>query len=355
MQHSGSLRQMNTEQLLKELNQISAVNDTTKIEELIALLVEDRREIVREMVVDVLKRLKDPNLPEKIAALLHAQDAFVRNSAASILARQWDWSKEALVESLKDKDKNVRKLAIDALYEVGDPSTVDFISIALDDEDVNNVIAAVEYIGDLGGHGYAEKILQILSRAEDQFLICSCLEALAKIGDPQCLHEVEKRFSSPLSMEDFMLMPYLRLLAKFSQPQHLGVLLEIAEAKLNIAYKEIIDSMALFINRNKSSLKEHEKKQIHTFLTQAISKNIPSANKYEIVSLIGRLGAENLSDEVRTYLQSDDPMIRLGAIEVIGTLKMTDFEADLQALLEKEKDEDLRLAAIFTLEQLKGE
>lgn len=355
MEPGKKLCQMDTEQLLKELKRILAVNDTTRIEELIGLLVEDRREIAREAVVDVLKQLKDPNLPEKIAALFHTQDAFVRNAAVSILASQWNWSKDALLKCLKDKDKNVRKLALDAFYEIGDPSVVEFISIALDDEDVNNVIAAVEYVGELGGQSYAEKILQILSRTEDQFLICSCLEALAKIGNPQCLHEVEKIFSSPLSMEDFMLMPYLRLLAEFSEPRHLEVLLEIAEEKLSVAYKEIIDSIALFIDRNKSSLKEDEKKKIHTFLKRAISESIPSANKYEIVSLIGRLGSGNLSDEVKSYLHSDDPMIRLGAIEVIGTLKMTDFEADLQALLEEEEDEDLRLAVIFTLEQLKGE
>lgn len=340
--------------VLRQLDEISQRNLTECTDHLIEVLKCEERDIVREAIVETLKRLDDESIPDKIVELFESDEAFLRNSAVTILSHRWQMPLESLSKSLRNENKHVRKLALDALHSLGNPIAMDIIALALDDEDINNVIAAVEYIGDLEGYKYAEKIVKIMSESEDPFLTATCLEALGKVGNKYLADVVQRMFPDPLKLEDFILAPYLKFVAAFGNTSHINMILEVGRSKLKLFCKEIVDAIQNIVQREASNLLPESKQRLHDFLDWALDQDVPSNNKYEMVLLIANIGAGKVSDLVKRRLLSADPLVRLGAIEVVGQLKMREFAKDLEILLKAESNEDVRYVIEDVLNQLTG-
>jgi len=340
--------------VLRQLDEISQRNLTECTNYLIEVLKCEERDIVREAIVETLKQLDDESISDKIVELFESDDAFLRNSAVTILSHRWRMPLESLSKSLRHKNKHVRKLALDALHSLGNPISVDIIALALDDEDINNVIAAVEYIGNLEGYKYAEKIVKIMSESEDPFLTATCLETLSKIGNKYLADVVQRMFPDPLKLEDFILAPYLKFIAAFGNTSHIDTILEVGSSKLKLFCKEIVDAIQNILQRETTNLPPELRQRLHDFLSWALNQDVPSNNKYEIVLLIADIGAGKVSNLLKKLLFSADPLVRLGAIEVVGQLKMREFVKDLEILLKSELNEDVRYAIEDVLSRLTG-
>jgi len=334
------------------LDRIVAQNAIQYVDALVTILQEDHRDIIREAVVNTLKQLRDPAMPEKIATLFCSQDLFLRNAAVSILASQWEAPLEVLARSLKSQDKNVRKLALDALYALNNPIATDIIATSLEDSDVNNVIAAIEYIAEREGYRYAEQIAEILTRAQDPFLIATCLEALGKVGDRYTAQVVEKLFPDPTALPEYLLPSYLRFVAGRGDRKYLPAILKIATQQGRVLYKEILDTLQAFIQKSGDSLTTEDKKALGSILRVMLKSEIPSPNKYEILFLLAQVDQEETLKNVRTFLHSENPLLRLASLEIIGEYEIQECLPEVQKLLETEEDEDVKQCALDVLEKL---
>jgi hypothetical protein len=338
---------------LSFLDDVASRNATEYTDTLIAILQEDRRDIVREAIIGTLKNLRDPSMPEKVVALFCSPDLALRNAAVTILASQWQAPLDALTQSLKSPNKHIRKLALDALYALGNPILVDIIASVLEDEDVNNVIAAVEYIAGLGGRKYAGQILEVLQKARDPFLIATCLEALGKLGDPRAAKAMQELFPDPAELPEFLLPPYLRFVAGCGSREDLARVCHLAARWGQVFYKEVLDALSALLARN-GALDPSEQEMVGDCLRGLLKTPIPSPNKYEILLLLAQVDQEGVVCEARMFLQSNDPLLRIAALEVIAEAGIIGCLGDVERLLATETDEDVRQCAQDTLERLGG-
>ncbi|MBC7216721.1 MAG: HEAT repeat domain-containing protein [Candidatus Caldatribacterium sp.] len=290
-------------------------------------------------------------MPEKVVALFCSPDLSLRNAAVAILASQWQAPLEVLARSLRSPNKHIRKLALDALYALGNPIAVDIIAEALEDEDVNNVIAAIEYIAELGGRKYTGQILEILQKAEDPFLIATCFEALGKLGDSHATKAVQELFPNPAELPEFLIPSYLRFVAGCGSREHLPKVCCLVTRWGQLFYKEILDALSALLTRS-DTIDPSEQQTVGDCLKEMLQFAIPSPNKYEILLLLARIDREGVIHEVQAFLQSDDPLLRIAALEVIAEAEITSFHDAVQALLAAETNEDVRQCAQYVLERL---
>jgi len=312
--------------VIEELLKIGETQDVSKINEVIKILKNDNRQIIRETAVKVLKTIKFKETAEEVSKLLFEKDAFLRNSAVMILAELWDVSKPILKELIKHKNKHIRKYALDALYLSNSPQSTDLISQCLDDEEVNNVIAAVEYIGYYYDTRYNDKIVKILKKTSDPFLICTCLETLEKIGTEKHHDEVINFLSNQKEINDIILPSLLKFLSSKIKFDDINFILQIAPSKFEIAYKEIIDTIKNFIEKYQNQIDEKLSNKITQLLLSFLDNEIPSENKYEIIMLISIINPNILLDRINEFLESNDELIQLGALELIGQKKLTKYK-----------------------------
>lgn len=87
----------------QELDEIAALNDESRLDYVLELLKNDPREIVRESAAQCLKSFISQQAAEKVVELFYSDDAYVRNTATTILAKYWPLSCPALTKALKDK------------------------------------------------------------------------------------------------------------------------------------------------------------------------------------------------------------------------------------------------------------
>lgn len=343
---------MSNDEMVQKLEQLN-LEEPASLDLLINFL-EHGEPLLREVAFDRLKQAKVPTAPTKISQLFRSEDAYVRNAAVLIMACLWDLSKDELTKLLHDSDEDVRKLALDSLHlVVGDPSVVDLIAEGLKDPDINNLIATIEYITDLGGSSYAGQIADILIHSEDEFLSSVCLRALSEIGDEESIKKVLNFF--PIDqLNDVLLLPYLRLLARFPEVVNFDLLIDVAQNKWQVALKEILDVFRSMIDTN-AVLNDEQRVKMINFLKVVLWEKIPSANKYEIVMLLSKLKDESILKELVNYLYHTDPMIRIAAIEIIGQLRLDEYIEDLEKIYATTQDEDLKLAIQLVLFDLKGE
>ena len=344
---------MNEEEILKMIDKTDVAEDPSSVDFLIDLL-QHGEPLFREMAIDKLKKAKIPDVPSKIAKLFKSPNACVRNSATVIMAGLWDLSRDELTKLLQDEDREVRKLALDSLhYVTNDPSVVDMIAKVLDDSDINNQITAIEYIGELGGIKYKDKIEKIFLSSENEFLSTVCLRVLAEIGDKQSVEKIAKIFRDFDQIGDIILLSYMRLIARFPEVVDFDLLMRIARQKWKIALKEIIDVLSSILNIS-IKIDEDQRNNVSSFLRQLLVYDIPSTNKYEILILLSKLEQQKITKEIINYLYHPDQMVQIAAVEIIEHLHLKDYEDDLRKISSTTQNEDLKTVIDFVLGQLKG-
>ena len=345
---------MNTEEKLNYVYKIGDEGLVNEAEGLIDMLQEERETIVKEAIADVLKKVRSKRFIEKIGKLFYSDDLYLRNVATEILAAYEEDAIPYLSKILdKEENEHVRKLALDTLYMIQEPYVIDVIAKALNDPAKNNLTSAIEYIGNLGGTKYASKIADILKGTDDPFLIVTCLSALSEIGNEETAKVVKEKFPNPLELDDFIFPAYVRAIIKQTTIDNLYFVLELVKEKGEIFYKEIIDMVEGIVSV-KEDMSSEDRKKIYNALVELLEYQIPSMNKYEILNLMGDLGYKEAGEYIYKLLDSEDPFIKMGAIEALGKLSIKDKKVidKLRDILEHEENEDVKAVAEEILENL---
>lgn len=314
------------------------------------LQVEDSR-FVREVIVNALKSMDTPLLINTVVSLLYSDDAFTRNSAIDILARLGDKAVDGIRPLLADPSKDVRKFVLDIAFHIGGAEAKAVLAEALSDPEVNNVITAVEYLGRLESTEYTDRINELFRSTGNLLLRCTCLEALARIGDETSQEIVTRLYPDYESIGELEKYSYLKFIAGKGTRDHLPLLLSFMREKGPLMVKEIINALEGILQRNGYDLLPSE---LLSEIVHFIGSPINDINRYELLVLLGEYKNPEIYSLFLRYLQPENKLACLGAVEGLGLYGNRDAVTYLNNLRQHTHDDELLEAIERSLELLRG-
>lgn len=177
----------------------------------------DESQLVKDAIVSGLKRLDCSEMFDPLFELFVSDDAYLRNQSVGILASQKDDAIGYLATKFDHADRDVRKLILDVLFEIGSPDAVLAIRAYVNDASPNVKIAAVEYLGRLGDKQSVDDLLSLIEHETEPMLRSSVLDTLGLIGERPDIRRVLKAISpnGRIDQVDALYLPQLiRLIAR---------------------------------------------------------------------------------------------------------------------------------------------
>lgn len=174
-------------------------------ETLVRHLESETSQAVRESILYVLKLIPCTKALTLLFELFQNSDAYLRNAAVTIFGTKGVNGVAFLTSKLDHADREVRKLVIDSLFQIGSKEdalqsgakeAVLAIRAGLNDPSINVRITAVEYLGQLNDTQSVEEILDMLKIEKDPMLITAALETVLQIGDETNIQDTIKFLSN---------------------------------------------------------------------------------------------------------------------------------------------------------------
>jgi len=199
---------MHTNKLRKLIKHLKSNNPSTRRKAAEALSHGDERAIyplikalrdsnpgVQDAAIRALMSLKYEQTAYMVIPLLR-EESYIRNSAMIILRGLDSLSIPLLRPLLDDKDDDIRKFALDLLYEIGKCDYPDkIVNLLINDPNPNVRAAAAKTLGRLK---YRDALPQLLSALKDEEWVCfSSLQAMREIGDDRVIDQISKLLKTP--------------------------------------------------------------------------------------------------------------------------------------------------------------
>ena len=245
-----------------------------------------------------------------------------------------------LLKLIDTEKSHTKRLAIEILGDIGDPSTAPAIRKLLEDEDPRIVLEAVRALGKIRDPESSHKIVEILREHEEPAIRAEAAEALGKIGDAKTVdHIIEALRSDP---DKRTLFSITQALAELNDEKAIEPLLEALENEKGMSVKTWIAEALARFDQDKG----------YDFLVQTITDE----NKTEIEIKEAILAVINIPGErsfgiLQDCFRNPSPLIRKYA--AIGAHQKTD--SDVMPLLIEALNDDLpevRYGAIISMGNL---
>ncbi len=140
----------------------------------------------RVAVLEALGQIGDLRVLDALLVYLAADDEKIRAAAQKVLVQIGSPALDTLLAALKDGDREVRLVAIEALSKIGGERAVEALLVAFQEGEQDSSQAAATALANIGDVGAVEALLVAL-RASDPDRRKTAIEALGKIGDPQAV------------------------------------------------------------------------------------------------------------------------------------------------------------------------
>jgi hypothetical protein len=130
---------------------LSASGDVLKSVDSLITALRDKDSNLRKIAAQALGNIGNENAVEPLIAVLQDEDSDVRKIAAQVLGNIGNEKVvDSLIAVLQDKDSDVRKIAAQALGNIGNEKAVDSLIAALQDEDSDVRKIAAQVLGNIG-------------------------------------------------------------------------------------------------------------------------------------------------------------------------------------------------------------
>jgi HEAT repeat protein len=216
-----------------------------------------------------------PKMREEIIHLLWSDIPYIRNTALTIIAHHKD--REATLKLIKDKDKDIRKFAVDIAFEMGD---TEILEMGLDDDDPNVVVSSAEYLARLGSDAALGKIIDKVRQipSEDIYSLLFLFESLIRLGYPDSAKVIQEKFpdvSDPL-IKDI----YIRACGISNDIKYIDFLLSVLddESVRKIALESIF-SIIRQVQVKDEEMKNKIRREIESRLTKMNPSELEVAGK----------------------------------------------------------------------------
>jgi HEAT repeat protein len=248
-----------------------------ELKELFSILVNiltKRRGFASKRAEEILDSLY-PKMRWEIIHLLWSDIPYIRNTALTIIAHHKD--REATLKLIKDKDKDIRKFALDIAFEMGD---TEILEMGLDDDDPNVVVSSAEYLARLGSDAALGKIIDKVRQipSEDIYSLLFLFESLIRLGYTDSAKVIREKFpdvSDPL-IKDI----YIRACGISNDIKYIDFLLSVLddESVRKLALESIF-SIIRQVQVKDEEMKNKIRREIESRLTKMNPSELEIAGK----------------------------------------------------------------------------
>ncbi|KLO23371.1 HEAT repeat domain-containing protein [Marinitoga sp. 1155] len=310
-------------EVLKALKIIENEKRDVFAKELLVILKNENDIIIQESIIYTLKHLNLDSISDDIfLELLKEENLLLKELMLSLLS--FSKKMKVLSKLLESEDKDFRKYALDGLYRTDAKEAIPLIAKCLDDSDINNQIAAVEYLGLLGAREYAEKIALKLSNTKNLFLISTILETLSIIGNENTDRIVSEKLKTINST--YLYIPYAKYIFKRKDMYECVEFFKRSEKK-ELILKEFLDFLSK--HAKKIYIYSKLKKEILDILSELLKENIPDEYKYDILIILNNL----LEDEIVEILKNNIVHLKneglIAAVEIVNERKIISLKKEM--------------------------
>jgi HEAT repeat protein len=315
---------------------IGFANDAAGVNPLLARLHAEPSRAVREAIFAALLQIEDDAVIEGALGLLDSEDALLRNQAVELLRALGSKSIPHLDRAFCDGGPDRRKFVIDVISTLADPSSVELYQRALEDADLNVVIAAVENLGNTRQMGFREQVERLVAPDAHPMLLAASIEALAQIGDCASLDAVTKSFGGVEGVPGYLQPSYLRLVGAKGDPARLAEIAFLAEvSSLDGA---VLNALTSLKNR-------YPELPIPAGLARPLKDmalRTPPQLAYQAVRLLsGLVGDTDVFDFLVSRLDNPNKVIRIGAIQAMREAGGETVEIALSSRMSGETDPEV--------------
>jgi hypothetical protein len=302
------------------------------------LAIEPSRK-VRETIFLALERIDDPAALVMVAELLGSDDAFLRNQAVGLLQRKGAAAVPVLLARMHDAEADVRKFVLDVAAGISSPEVDRIYDAAMRDQDVNVLIAGLEYLGEQRMTRFKSTVEAIFLDAKEPMLVCAAFAALLRIGDAASWNCIRWRYPTVSRVPNWQLGWWIRALGDFGQAGEIAVFHEVLQIHDGKLAPDTIDALERFQNRHgRVAITE----EFWTLLREMLEGSMAPEDKLQLLRVVGGFGAPpTIGDYLITLLERDDRLMKLGAIDGIRRLGRPDLLARLKNLHRTETDPEV--------------
>lgn len=307
----------------------------------LAKVLNDRNNQVRKHAVQALGEIKDARAVESLIQVLTDSDVDVLGDAVSALEKIGIASVEPLIQALKDRDSQIRKLAVVALGEIRDTRAVEPLIQVLSDDDSNVRGEAADALSKIRDTKAVEPLIRVL-RDNDSNVRCKAALALGEIRDAKA--------SKPLI--------HALLNDKDSEVRK-NAAMALGEIKDPIASEPLIQAFAdTDYQVRKNAAMSLEKIKIEGIRNSAaleiLMQSLRNDDRQIQGSAIRVLTNTWAIEPLIKNLKNDDEVIRQTAVRILGKIKAVDAAESLIQMLKNDRSEAVREEVAIALGEIKS-
>ena len=321
------------EELLKDLEssdeskRVYAVEDLSEFNDvkigpaIIDMMLKEKSQLVREAIVDALQQIISPEIYDGIYEMFSSKEAFTRNAAIKIFADGGDDAINYLGKSYPGSNKEVRKLILDSLFEIGTPLAVKTMRLGLYDRDMNVNITSIEYLGRLNDYQSGSRLVEILKDADQPMLVISLLESISRTCNSEWIRqaiEIILPDNNNKTINNLYLCEILNLTAMEGSVEDILKILE-----LNIDYNIYSEDISVLLRKSNKRYPEilSIERFRETILKLLNSENINSNTLLNLFHLLEECKNKIISSRVKKLTSEDIWEEKLLKHELVELLK----------------------------------
>lgn len=315
-------------------------------------LAMEESQLVRDTIVFSLKSMPRAEIFQRLFDLFRSPDAYLRNAAVSILGMDGEEAIAFLTAHLDDADREVRKLILDALSQIGNEDAVLAIRACLHDRAPNVQITAVEYLGRLEDRASIPEMLALFEQESEPMLRTTILESLCLMGDGDSIANILSVLTTQNnSFDAFYLPQVLALVAKAGALEELYRVIDSVQDTSSYA-----DDIMRAISQSRRRFKDHSdsSRVLAKVLAIAKDREVREDVRYSAVAhLLGKDRGQLSNEQLHALgcsLMEEEAMIYAG-VRLLACCGIRTGREKIRAVMETTRDEDLRSLCLELMAQ----
>lgn len=311
-----------------------------------------------------LARLENISYADPIVPLLQDKDPEIRAQAAKWLGDiRYQEAGDALLPLLKDENERVNFFAAEALGRIAyEPAIPGLIALLASNNDQDAFVRHAASLA-LARIGKAEPIIALTAHPSRAVRI-GAVVALRRMSHPGVsrflldqdeliVTEAARAINDDFSIEEAL--PALAELLNSSTFTNEALIRRAINANFRLGTAEAMQQLLVYGSKADApvNLRIEALEALGTWANPSVLDRVDGRYRGEIERDLGSLRAA--SGETLLRLSADnDPQVRLTAVETIGKIGLEEGEARLLILLEKDREPQVREAALRSLLELEG-
>ena len=294
---------------------------------------------VREAIFQALTRMDGEPAIEGSVHLLNSDDPQIRNQAVVVLRGKVPRSIPFLNAVMRDGNKDLRKLVLDALGGVQTDDAREIYTAALSDPDQNVVITAVENLGRIRAKEFRTRIEGLLQADSHPMLTGACLEALVGIGEAASLDAIRRILPDLEALPDFLLAACLKAIGALGTAREFAEVGNLLLVRGHHLRPAMLNALKAIYSRCPSAGPD---KKLLSALRALIENGDPPLCRYQAVQTLGLWADhEDVSAFLVSCLSSGERLVRLAAAESLCRTEQPGLKSVLAARAFDESDEEV--------------